>query len=525
MSAVSSERLRKRAQRYLEENQRVAARIALESLVQREPSDFEAHLQLGAMAYADGRLRDSTRHTLDALQVMPDDPAHICRIVPPLLLVGEVVAARDCLLRPSIARCESGSLLARLASSCQMIGDHAATLAMLDRALSLGHDGPEFRFIRAVQLMFNGRLDEAEAQLKAFLATGKILGRACVTMARLRKQTTQDNHLSVIRNQLSQVAPGSEDQGALEYAQYKELEDLGEYDQAFAALQRGSAIMFARGDYDSERDAAVCEQLMQLCTPEFCAQPTSDHNGPQPIFIVGMPRSGTTLLDRILGNHSQVTCVGELGDFARAMRWCADHVTVQPLDGTILERAPSLNFSQVGARYLAQSQWRAGDKPFYVDKMPINWIQAAFIRRALPQSRILHMNRDPMDVCFSNYRAYFGAGYGYSYDVDALVAYYGRYRRVIEHWHRVMPGQILNVSYEALVEDPETVARQVLQFCGLTYESNCIDLESNQSAVATLSAAQVREPINTKSLGQWRRYEAQLQPLVDGVSRAVSREP
>lgn len=518
MSEVSNNRLRQRAQRYLAENQRVAARIALESLVQREPMDFDAHLQLGAMAYVDDRLRDATRHTLDAWRVMPDDPVRICKIVPPLLQVGEVSAARDCLLKPSIVHCESGSVLARLASSWQMIGDHTATLAMLDRALSLGHDGPEFRFIRAVQLMFNGRLDEAEAQLKSFLATGKILGRACVTMARLRKQTAQDNHLAVIRKQLSQVAPGSEDQGALEYALYKELEDLGEYEQAFAALQRGAAIMFARGDYDSERDAAVCDQLMDLCTPEFCAQPTSDHNGPQPIFIVGMPRSGTTLLDRILGNHSQVTCVGELGDFSRAMRWCADHVTVQPLDATILERGRSLNFAEVGARYLAQSQWRAGDNPYYVDKMPINWIQAAFIRRALPQARILHMKRDPMDVCFSNYRAYFGAGYGYSYDLEALADYYLAYRRVIEHWHRVMPNQILDVSYESLVKDTEAVARQVLQFCGLAYEPNCIDPESNESAVATLSAAQVREPINTKSLGQWRRYKAQLQPLVDGLS-------
>lgn len=517
MSAGSTDRLRQRAQRYLAENQRVAARIALESLVQHEPGDLEAHLQLGAMAYVEDRLRDATRHALDAFQVLPDDPAWICRIVPPLMQVGEVVAARDCLLMPSIARCESGALLARLASSWQMIGDHAATLAMLDRALSLGHDGPEFRFIRAVQLMFNGRLDEAEAQLKAFLAMGKILGRACVTMSRLRKQTAQDNHLAVIRQQLAQVTPGSEDQGALEYAQYKELEDLGEYDQAFAALKRGAAIMFARGDYDGEREVAVRERLIELCTTEFCARPGPQHSGAQPIFIIGMPRSGTTLLDRILGNHSQIVCVGELGDFARALRWCADHVTVQPLDETILERAPSLDFAQVGARYLAQSQWRAGDKPFYVDKMPINWIQAAFIRRALPQARIVHMRRDSMDVCFSNYRAYFGAGYGYSYDLGALAAYYHGYRRVIDHWHRVMPGQILDVSYEGLVEDSETVARQVLQFCGLPYEPNCIDLKRNASAVATLSAAQVREPIHAKSLGQWRRYEAQLQPLVDGL--------
>ncbi|MGH8041753.1 MAG: tetratricopeptide repeat-containing sulfotransferase family protein [Rudaea sp.] len=522
MSGVSSERLRQRIQRYLEQNQRIAARIALETLVQREPSDFDAHLQLGAIAYTDNRLREASRHTLDALRVMPDDPACACRIVPPLLQVGEVVAAKDCLLQPSIARCESGAVLARLASSWQMIGDHAATLAMLERARTLGHDGPDFRFIYAVQLMFNGRLDEAERELNAFLANGHIYGRACVTMARLRKQTVQGNHLSAIRERLARVAPGSEDHGALEYALYKELEDIGDYEQAFKALQRGAAVMFAGSGYDGERESAICDRLMELCTPDFFGHTAPKQSGPQPIFIVGMPRSGTTLLDRILGSHSQVVSVGELGDFARALRWCADHVTVQPLDETILARIPTLDFAEVGTRYLAQTQWRAEGKRFYVDKMPINWIQVAFIRRALPQARILHMTREPMDVCFSNYRAYFGTGYAYSYNMDALAAYYLRYRRVIDHWKRVMPAQILDVSYEALIEDSETVARQALQFCGLAYEASCIDLQRNESAVATLSAAQVREPIHQRALGEWRRYERQLTPLASLLANAGS---
>lgn len=520
MAGLSSERLRQRIQRYLADNQRDAARIALESLVQREPTDFEAHLQLGAMAYVDDRLRDATRHTLDALRVMPDDPADVCRIVPPLLQVGAVVAARDCLLKPSIARCDSGTVLARLASAWQMIGDHAAALGMLERARALGYDSPDFRFIRAVQLLFNGRLDEAERELDAFLATGHIYGRACVTLARLRKQTRQSNHLPAIRVQLKRVAPGSEDQGALEYALYKELEDIGDYEQAFGALRRGAAIMFARGDYDGERERLICDRLVQVCPPEFFARTVPEQAGPQPVFIIGMPRSGTTLLDRILDNHSQATSVGELGDFARAVRWCADHVTVQPLDATILDRVPTLDFGEVGARYLAQTQWRADDKRCYVDKMPINWMQAGFIRRALPQARIVHMTRDPMDVCFSNFRAYFGSGYAYSYDFGALIAHYRNYRRVMEHWQRVMPGQILDVDYADLVDNPQVVATRVLEFCGLAYEPDCINLSRNDSAVATLSAAQVREPIHRRAGGQWRRYERQLAGLAASLAQA-----
>jgi hypothetical protein len=183
------------------------------------------------------------------------------------------------------------------------------------------------------------------------------------------------------------------------------------------------------------------------------------------------------------------------------------------LDPAIIECAATLDYAEVGRRYLAQTQWRAAGRPWFVDKLPINYLNVAFIHRALPQARILHMTRNAMDVCFSNYRAYFGEGYAYSYRFDALAAHYANYRRLMDHWHREMPGRILDVSYASLVRDPEAASRTVLDFCQLPFEPGVGDLRRNTAPSATLSTMQVREGIHQRARDEWTRYAAQLAPL------------
>jgi hypothetical protein len=231
------------------------------------------------------------------------------------------------------------------------------------------------------------------------------------------------------------------------------------------------------------------------------------------VFIVGLPRSGTTLLERILGNHSMVAAAGELNDFPRQLRWCADRHGHALLDPALLEASDDVDFTELGRRYLEQSQWRAGDRPFYVDKLPPNFMLLGFIRRALPQARVVHLVRDPMDVCFSNYRAMFGSAYGYSYGFESLAHHHGQYRRLMRHWHAAMPGFVLDLPYELLVRDSEAAARRLFDFCGLPFEPGCGDNTRNAGAVATLSSAQVRQPIHARGLGEWRRYARQLGPL------------
>lgn len=509
---LTIDQLWRETQQALARNDAGSARRALQALVGLAPAHTQAHLILGGLAHADGRLRDATRHALDAACKLPDDAGMIAHLVNALLLVGEVAVARNCLEHPAITRSRNGPVLAALASSQQMIGDHQAALSLLERALGAGLDTPDLRYLRGVQLMFNGRLDESEAELAACLRMGPTYGRASLTLARLRRQTAQNNHLVQIDALAQRVPRGSEDHAAFEFARYKELEDLGRHDEAWNALARGNAIMTQRLQPDPTSERRRVDALIAR-TPTAFVQPASiQHEGPQPIFIVGMPRSGTTVLERILGNHSQVTSAGELGDFARQLRWAADHVSVEPIDQTLLARAADLDYAEIGRRYLAQTQWRARGKRYFVDKLPINYLQLGFIRKALPQARILHMTRAPLEVCFSNYRAFFGEGYAYSYDLDALAAQYLDYLRLMRHWHSVMPGAVLDVSYAVLTTDPAGTAREIFDFCGLAFEPAAVAIDRNTSASATLSAMQVREGIRRRA-GDWQPYAAELAGL------------
>jgi len=499
-----------RAQRYLSEGNLDAARVSLESVLLRNPAHTRALLALSDIAWEDDRVRDSARQALEAA-TLANDVELLVAATSALMRVGEVVAARRCMDHPLLATTTSVPLMLQLATHRYALNENPQALALYDRAKAAGAAGPGFSFSRGVQLTFNGRLKEAESEFLTCVRQEPTFGRAWQELSRLRKQTAQDNHLSDLAKALQIVAPGSYEHASIEFARYKELEDLGRLEEAWAALAHGNAIMYARHKHDPGHTQRLFQNLTRACSPGFLQPNDVVHDGPQPIFIIGMPRSGTTVLDRMLGNHSRIASVGELDDFAFQLRWAADHT--KTLDDTVIERLPRIDFAQLGRRYLDQTQWRAEGKPFYTDKLPRNWMIAGLIAKALPQARILNLVRDPMDVCFSNYRALFADAFAHIYNLEALASHYQVYRRTMEHWCAAMPGRILNVPYAELVENPEGTLRTVLDFCRLPWEANCADLTRNRSAVSTLSAVQVREPVHKRFIDSWRRYERQLAPL------------
>jgi tetratricopeptide (TPR) repeat protein len=495
-----------------------AAQGHLEHLLQRDPWHVPARLLLASVVLGQGRVRGAAEQLKYAAFALPEDPDLIRRVAQSLFKVGETVTARATLQHPAVARLRSGPALAALAHIHQGLGQHEQALEMMDRARACGMDGPDFRYFRAIQLQFNGRLAEAEAELVACLALGPTFGRASVTLARLHRWSAADNHLDFIAQRLGEVAQGTEDHAAFEFARYKELEDLGDHDAAWDALARANGLMHARLGYDGAAEEALFEAIAGTCDADFCAPQAHRFDGPQPIFIVGMPRSGTTLLERILGRHSQVTPAGELTDFPRQWRWVADRHGHALVDAGLLAAASDTDFAEVGRRYLEQAQWRAEGRPYFVDKLPPNFQLAGAIRRALPQARILHMRRDPMDLCFSNWRALFGDAFGYSYDLDALAGHHRRYRRLMAHWHAVMPGAIHDVDYAALAGDTEATARALLAYCGLPFEAGVLDDAGNAAPVATLSSVQVLGPIRAR-LAEWQPYARQLEPLRAALAR------
>lgn len=521
-STRTIERQWERAQRYIAVGQFAAARASLEALLLHVPKDLQARLVLSSVLLKLGFLRDACGQLLIAAVQLPDDVAAIQRVVYCLHQVGETVAMRDCLDHPETGRSRDAAMLVSLAHMHQLLGAHQRALVLMDRSASLGFDNPDFRYFRSLQLQFNGRVRDAEAELEACVRMGPSYGRAWLALARMRKQTPEHNHLHAITAQLQRVETGSEHHAALEFARFKELDDLDRNDEAWDALLHANSIMHSRVPHDSQSETRRFDAIIDACDAHFFQHARSgrneaDEGGAQPIFIVGMPRSGTTLLERILGNHPQVASPGELQDFPRQLRWVADLHGTDIVDEALLKRVAGLDYRLLGQRYLQQSRWRAGGKRFYVDKLPPNFMLAGFIHRALPRARILHMRRDPMDVCFSNWKAMFGDSYAYSYGLDALASHYEQYARLMAHWRTAMPNAILDVNYARLVDEPETVTREVLAFCRLPYEEGCSDIARNRNPVSTISSPQVREPIHKRALGEWRRYETNLSRLQDAL--------
>ncbi len=506
-----------RAQRYIAENQIPAAKVALESVVKHAPHRSDARMLLASVMLSEGTVRNAAEHAVIASKNLPNHAHPVSTVAHALLRIGETNAARDALNRFDPSTTRDGQLLTAVAHAFQMLGDHAKALALMDRARDIGFDNPDFRYFRSLQLQFNGRLDEARDELEACLRLGPTFGRASLTLARMRKQTQDSNHLAYIREQLKTVATGSEDHASFKFAEFKVLEDLGRYDDAFVALQAGNDIMYGRSHHDIDRERRLFGALIGATPAAFLNQLGAAFDGPMPIFVIGLPRSGTTLLDRILDNHSQVTSTGERSEFPRQLRWAADSHGHELIDEKLIDRLNRVDFPELGRRYLEQTQWRAQGRPFFVDKLPPNYTVAGLIHRALPYAPILHMARDPMDVCFSNYKAMFGDSYAYSYNLEALAAHYRQYRRLMQHWNEAMPGRIFDVSYNELVTDPESMAARIIKHCGLPYEPGCADTSRNTTAVDTLSSAQVRQPIHARTLGEWQRYEAQLKPLRDAL--------
>lgn len=489
-----------------------AARKVLTGMQARDADgDVHAVLLAAQIAWREDRVRDGARHALAAAQGVPDAADALCTIASVLLETGETITSRECPDRPTIDASDDPLVLIRAAALRKRLEQRAEALALLDRATALGHASAALRFRRGEALLFHGHLSEAEVELEASLAAAPAHGSVAAPLVRARKQTPEHHHLALLERSRQHVAPGSREQAALEFARYKTLEDLGREDRAWAALAHGNALMHARlRDQDAWHHAWL-ERFLSAWSHVAPDAGARNLAGPQPIFIVDMARSGTTLLERTLGNHPQVAVAGELQDFGSQLHWMTDTRNAQ--SDQLVERLSGLDYAELGRRYLTQTQWRAHGKAFFIDKQPPNWVLAAAIHAALPGAPILNLVRDPMDTCFSDWRAYFGDACAYSYDLSTLAARFNDYRRVLAHWHQLFPGAILDVPYAELVSEPEATLRKVFDFCGLDWQPGCVDITRSAAPSATLSAAQVRSPVHKRAFGEWRRYAGQLEPL------------
>lgn len=517
----SIERRWEDARRYLQQGQMAAAHAQLESLLIQAPQDTRTRLLAAHLALHG----DHVRTAADLARELSDDPPRgdadlLCDMMDVLTMVGHSAAAHRLLDLPVWQDTRSIDVLLRYANFRQDFGDHEQSLDALERLLAIAPDNAEFHLYRGQELMFLGRIEEAETAFRTCLSLEPGNGRAMYRLARLRQNAPDRDFLPLIDTGQRQTDSPSTEHAAFAFALYHVMEGLGRYEEAWTALEEANVEMHMMTARDAARQREGLQRFLGWLSANRLpkAVSTSDTDGPFPIFIVGLPRSGTTVLERMLSNHSQVASAGELVDFGLQMMRVAD---TRSLHGErFLSRLPKLDLEQAGRGYLSQTAWRARGRACYVDKQPANWIIAGLILSALPQAKVLHLQRDPMDVCFSNYRAMFGDTYTWSYDFNTLAGHHYDYRRLMKHWHDAYPGAILDVPYADLIGDPEATLRKTLAFCGLEWESGCDDIARNDAPVSTLSSVQVRERVHTRALQQWRPYSAQIQLLQDALYAA-----
>jgi tetratricopeptide (TPR) repeat protein len=379
---------------------------------------------------------------------------------------------------------------------------------------------------------FLGQLAEAEADYDRVIALNPADYEAYRNRSNLRPQTAHMNHIAELEALAARSLPDWLGEVQLHYALAKEYEDLGDYQKSFQHLQHGARVRRQHLRYHVANDLATVDWIIEAfpgappgSTPAASPQSASSD---APIFIVGLPRSGSTLVDRILGSHSQLYCAGELKHFALAIVDAVRRQTgnAQLSRRELVARSASLDFAALGRDYLDRARAAgaaAGAGGRFTDKMPLNYLYCGLIARALPNARIVHVSRSPMAACYAIHKTLFEDGYPFSYDLAELGQYYLGYRRLMAHWCATLPQVILALHYEDLVADQHGQTRRLLAFCGLEWQQACAQFQDNPAPSTTASAAQVRRPIYDSSVAQWRHYEQQLAPLSSQLSAAGIR--
>jgi tetratricopeptide (TPR) repeat protein len=384
----------------------------------------------------------------------------------------------------------------------------------------------ELHLSRAHTLKTLGRTREAIESYREAARVRPSYGDAYWSLANLKTYRFTDEELAAMR--AAEAAPrlALADRFHLCFALGKALEDRGEYAESFTYYERGNALKKSECRYRPEFTERNTRLQIEVCTAEFfAARAGAGCPSDAPIFIVGLPRAGSTLIEQILASHSQVEGTMELSDVPRLVQSLQGRESVagNARYPKVLAELPEADFARFGERYLEDTRLYRRGKPRFIDKMPNNFRHVGLMHLMLPQARIIDARRGAMACCFSNFKQLFASGQQFTYSFEDIARYYRTYVELMAHWDRVLPGAVLRVQHEALVADFEREVRRILEFCGLPFEPACLEFHRTARRVHTASSEQVRRPINTEGLEQWRHYEPWLGPLREALGELAER--
>ena len=503
----------------LNENRLDVAERILKPHLKEDPFDVRAIRMLAELAARIGRWRDAENLLRRAVELAPGWTAAKANLALVLGRMGRPAEALDLLDDVFEAEPEDlghwnlkAATLGRLGDFEQAIELYKGVLAASPRQsrvwLSYGH-----------MLKTVGRQAEGVAAYRKAIELRPTLGEAWWSLANLKTVKFDEADMAAMRKALEAVDIADEDRVHLDFALGKAMHDAGRVDEAFAFYSGGNALRLKSRPYRPGEISASVDRCVEKFTAEAFAERPGGHQARDPIFIVGMPRAGSTLIEQILSSHSEVEGTSELPDIPALARKPGAYPK-GILDATEDERRT------LGEDYLRRSGvQRRTDRPYFIDKLPNNWLFVPFIHLILPNAKIIDARRHPLGCCFSNFRQHFAHGQAFTYDLGDLGRYYADYVRLMAHVDAVLPGRVHRVIYERMVDDTEAEVRRLLDYCGLGFEPSVLEFYKTERAVRTASSEQVRRPIYREATEEWRAYDEHLAPLKAALGSVLDSYP
>jgi tetratricopeptide (TPR) repeat protein len=461
------------------------AELLLEEVVERAPHYHEARSELAAVLGQRRRYSPALEHARYLLRIEPRNPAW--RLL--------------------------------YAKACDGLGDYDEALRAYAQLLEEVPGEPSLELAIAHVLRNRGNTDEAVARFRSATRRPATLGAGFIALADLKTYSFTDEELSRMRTAEAMASTAAECY-QLCFALGKALEDRQDFESSFRYYERGNALKRSEVIHDPDLVESHFRLQASVCTAELLAERGRlGCTRPDPIFIVGLPRSGSTLIEQMLASHSQVDGTLELAEIPRLVQQFRNRRTEEPprYPGILAELTPE-ELRRMGEIYLEETRPYRRGAPFFVDKNPANFRDIGFIHLILPNAKIIDARREAMACCFSNFKQLFAAGQDFTYDLAEMGRYYRAYVELMEHWDRVLPGKVLRVQYEDIVNDLEGSVHRILDFCSLPFEKGCLEFYKTERSVRTLSSEQVRRPIYREGLAQWRNYEPWLGSLKAALS-------
>ena len=478
-----------------------------------------AHFLVGLVAL-EGKDRKTAFSAFQSVVKLDKDHAPAWAHLAKLYMSEGQVNRADSALRETLRIKPSDPLVLDLiGTTLSLMGEHGAAGAFYTRANAGKPDFPPFMQNLANNLVYNGDTAGAEALFKQIIALQADSPQAHWGLSGTGK-ASDDSHIKTMQTLLARHSKDPRGSAFYAYAIGKEREDLEQWDAAFEAFSAGAAARRATVEFDEPAEIAMFDYLEEHYTREWLDSLPDGNPDPSPIFVLGQPRTGTTLVERIITSHSQVHSAGELQQLGLAVRRLSQYRNPKRFSAELFQSARELEPGKIGGMYLQTSSKMRGDTPRFVDKLPQNYLLLPIILKALPNAKIIHLVRDPMDACFASFKQLFADAYLHSYQQQEMARHHARYLRLMQVWRERFPGRFFDISYEETARDLEPNARALIDYLELPWEDACLDFHQQEGPVSTASAVQVREPAHTRSIGRWRRYAAALQPMREELGKA-----